>query len=86
MSKWSEEFIKNCAELGMKMAPPTDKNWHLDGEDYKNTMTFSLLWGSYINTANRSGMGNLHVYPGTHHVLADIFKKKGPIHVYDGKK
>ena len=31
-------------------------------------------------------MGNLTIFPGTHHVLADILKYQGPYFYYDGKK
>ena len=86
MSEWSKEFLRNGAELGMKFAPTRDKNWHIDGVDYKAVSTFSILWGSYINSLPKGNMGNLTVLPGTHHVIADILKKKGPHFHYDGKK
>ena len=60
----------------MQFAPaPKDKNWHLDGWDYKNVATFSILWGTYINSLPEGNMGNLLVYPGTHHIHANVFKK-----------
>jgi ectoine hydroxylase-related dioxygenase (phytanoyl-CoA dioxygenase family) len=69
----------------VKLAPTVHNNWHLDGEDYKSISGFSILWGSYINSLPEGEMGNLLVYPGTHHVMADIFRKKGAIFHYDGK-
>ena len=70
----------------MKFAPSQDDNWHIDGEDEDRTGLFSVLWGSYINALPKGNMGNLTVLPGTHHVIADIMKKKGKIFLYDGKK
>ena len=78
--------MRNGAELGIKFAPTRDKNWHIDGVDYKAVSTFSILWGSYINSLPKGNMGNLTVLPGTHHVMADILRKKGPHFHYDGKK
>jgi ectoine hydroxylase-related dioxygenase (phytanoyl-CoA dioxygenase family) len=49
-------------------------------------MMMSMLWGTYINDLPRGNMGNLLVYPGTHHTLADHLRKKGPNWMYDGKK
>ena len=86
LSDWSKEFLKNGAELGMKFAPSKDDNWHIDGIDYKSVSGFAMLWGSYINSLPRGNMGNLTVRPGTHHVIADLLKKKGPFFHYDGKK
>lgn len=86
MSEWSKEFLRKGAELGMKFAPANDKNWHIDGIDYKSVSGFAMLWGSYINALPKGNMGNLTVRPGTHFVIADIFKNKGPYFLYDGKK
>ena len=86
MSEWSKEFLRNCAKLGVKMAPTIHENWHIDGLDYNKTATFAALWGSYINPLPKGNMGNLLIRPGTHHVLADIHKKRGQCFQYDGKK
>ena len=70
----------------MTFAPSQDDNWHIDGIDYNKTATFNILWGSYINSLPKGNMGNLTVRPGTHHVIADMMKKKGQFFQYDGKK
>lgn len=69
----------------MKFAPAKDDNWHIDGIDYKSVSTFAILWGSYLNSLPKGNMGNLTVRPGTHHVIADLLKKKGPFFHYNGK-
>lgn len=85
MSNWSKEFLNNAAELGIKLAPVQDKNWHIDGVGYNKVGVFSILWGSYINSLPKGNMGNLIVCPGTHHVIADIFKNKGPYFYFNEK-
>lgn len=80
------EFIKKCHNIGIQIGKPTDTNWHLDGQDLNHVMTFPLLWGSYISAARETRMGNLHVYPGSHHVMADILKKQGPIYTFNAAK
>ena len=80
-----KEFVLHADAVGVKIAPSHDKNWHLDGWDYKSCMMMSCLWGTYINSLPHGNMGNLLVYPGTHHVLAKHLRDKGPDWMYDGK-
>lgn len=80
------EFLLHADAMGIKFAPGTENNWHLDGWDYNLVMMMSCLWGTYINSLPHGNMGNLIVYPGTHHVLAKHLRDKGPDWMYDGKK
>lgn len=84
-SDFGKGFVRRGAALGMRFAASRDDNWHLDGEDYEQTMTFSILWGCYINALPNGGMGNLQVYPGSHHVLANVMRKRGAHWAYNGK-
>ena len=34
-----------------------------------------MLWGSYISNIPKGNMGNLLIYPGTHHTIASQLKK-----------
>ena len=81
-----KEFLLHADAMGIKLAQSQEKNWHLDGWDYKSVMMMSCLWGTYINSLPHGNMGNLLVYPGTHHVLAKHLRDKGPDWMYDGKK
>ena len=36
MRPWSEEFLRNSADLGMAYAPARCPNWHLDGMDCRS--------------------------------------------------
>lgn len=58
----------------MSFTKVNQPNWHIDGLDYNGTMQFNVLWGSYINSLPKGNMGNLIVYPGTHHVIAKMMK------------
>lgn len=78
--------MEKSKELGIEFAPTKDNNWHIDGVDYNTVASFSMLWGSYINALPKGNMGNLNIMPGTHHVIANMFKKQGKTFHYDGKK
>ena len=80
-------FLNKAGSLGIKLAPSHDDNWHLDGFDYSTVMGMNMLWGSYITSLPNGNMGNLQVFPGSHHTNAHHFKTKGTKgFVYDGKK
>lgn len=82
-----KEFLLHANALGIKCAPSHDNNnWHLDGFDYGSCMRFNCLWGTYINSLPHGNMGNLLVFPGTHHVLAKHLRDKGPNWMYDATK
>ena len=68
------------------MAKSNDDNWHIDGHNCNSVSTFNILWGVFINPLKEGGMGNLIVYPGTHHIIANVLKTEGPIFCYDGAK
>ena len=36
LSDWSQEFLRNADELGMKFSSTHDTNWHIDGVDYNH--------------------------------------------------
>ena len=83
---WSREFILKGAELGYRFAPSIDNNWHVDGVAHDRVGIFGMLWGSFLNSLPSGNMGNLIVLPGTHHVLAHLFKTKGKCFHYDGQR
>lgn len=86
LTPFAGQFIRHAGELGIRLAPSQDTNWHVDGWDYNHVMGFNMLWGSYITALPAGNMGNLQVYPGTHHLLAKVFAKRGGYWLYDGKK
>ena len=89
MESWSQEFVRNASELGIGLSASKGDDWHIDGIDKKTVAFFAVLWGSYLNALPKGGMGNLLVYPGTHHSIAHMFRTEGSESFFarlDGKK
>eukprot|EP00468_Gymnochlora_sp_CCMP2014_P008868 CAMPEP_0167758544 /NCGR_PEP_ID=MMETSP0110_2-20121227/10526_1 /TAXON_ID=629695 /ORGANISM="Gymnochlora sp., Strain CCMP2014" /LENGTH=494 /DNA_ID=CAMNT_0007644829 /DNA_START=83 /DNA_END=1567 /DNA_ORIENTATION=- len=84
LSNQSRKFILDAAGLNVRVAKCENANWHIDGENNGMTMVFSCLWGSYINALPNGNMGNLLVYPGSHHVLAHQMQTKNTSSVWKG--
>jgi hypothetical protein len=86
MSPFRRQFLQDADSLGVKFAPSNTQNWHLDAEDYNSVHTFNVLWGTYIVDLPKGNMGNLQVYPGSHHVLAHHLRTKGGTWQWDGQR
>jgi hypothetical protein len=86
LSGFAREFVRDAAQIGARIAPTYERtNWHLDGWDYRAVMEMNILWGTYINALPEGDMGNLLVYPGTHHLLAHVMRHRGGHWMYDGR-
>eukprot|EP01064_Diplonema_japonicum_P018468 TRINITY_DN2714_c4_g1_i1.p1 TRINITY_DN2714_c4_g1~~TRINITY_DN2714_c4_g1_i1.p1 ORF type:complete len:453 (+),score=64.17 TRINITY_DN2714_c4_g1_i1:50-1360(+) len=51
------------------------KHWHIDGIDEGLHSSFTLLVGITLTPALNANMGNLLVWPGSHHVLCPLMNK-----------
>jgi hypothetical protein len=86
VTPFQRTFLANATNLGMQFAPCPHGNWHIDGLDYHYLSGFAVLWGLALSDVPEGNMGNLLVYPGTHHVLAKVFAEKGPYWFFDSAK
>ena len=77
MSPWQQQFLLHASEFGVQLAPCANGNWHVDGWDVMSIASFDIIWGTYLTPLPRSNMGNLIVYPGTHHVIQKLLIDKG---------
>jgi ectoine hydroxylase-related dioxygenase (phytanoyl-CoA dioxygenase family) len=61
----------------MKFAPCEFQNWHIDGWDVMQIAHFDLIWGTFLSPLQRGNLGNLIVYPGSHHCVSQFLREKG---------
>ena len=75
---YDKTFLEEAATLGMRFAPAHTPNWHQDGEAHKAAWPpFNVLTAAYFSDSPHGQMGNLVVYPGSHHVLWNHYREKG---------
>ena len=74
---WSRQFLITAKELGMEFAPCEFENWHVDGWDVMRIASFDVIWGGFLSPLQRGNLGNIIVYPGSHHKISQFLRYEG---------
>jgi hypothetical protein len=85
---WTRQFLVSANDLGMTFAPCEFENWHVVGWDVMEIAAYSLLWGTFLSPLQRGNLGNLIVYPGSHHCISKLLLERGARNSvwYDSRK
>ena len=90
---WKREMILAASDIGIQLAPHHDSDannehhWHVDGMEHYGLAHFNLIWGAFLSDLPMGNMGNLIVFPGSHHVIHERLRDKGARHRSpDGKE
>ena len=74
---WSRQFLISAECLDMTFAPCEFENWHIDNWDVMSIAGFDLIWGAFFSPLERGNLGNLIVYPGSHHKISQLLCNDG---------